>query len=130
MRDWGCAKVPRQGANPESRGPHSERVGQRAARWVPARPAPHRAHPALGAGPTVGVAERVIGHAPKACSEFAVGRDVTFLARAQRAAQLAKDGLAIESRFGNVRIGNPPTVLAESLREPFDLVLKLQGLRS
>ena len=54
---------------------------------------------------------------------LAVGRDVTFLVRPRRAAQLAEDGLVVESRFGNLHLEKPPTVLAENLREPFDLVL-------
>jgi 2-dehydropantoate 2-reductase len=51
------------------------------------------------------------------------GRDVTFLVRARRAAQLAKTGLVIRSGFGDVRLASPPTVTAEALREPFDLIL-------
>ena len=51
------------------------------------------------------------------------GRDVTFLVRARRAAQLAKTGLVIRSRFGDVDLPSPPTVTAEALREPFDLIL-------
>lgn len=51
------------------------------------------------------------------------GRDVTFLVRAQRAAQLAKTGLVIRSSFGDVNLPAPPTVTAETLREPFDLIL-------
>ena len=50
-------------------------------------------------------------------------RDVTFLVRPRRAAQLAKTGLAITSRFGNVSLPAPPTVAADALREPFDLIL-------
>jgi 2-dehydropantoate 2-reductase len=51
------------------------------------------------------------------------GRDVTFLVRARRAAQLAKTGLAIRSFFGDVTLPAPPIVMAETLREPFDLIL-------
>jgi 2-dehydropantoate 2-reductase len=54
---------------------------------------------------------------------LAAGRDVTFLVRPRRAAELAERGLVIESRLGNLRLDKPPTVLAENLREPFDLVL-------
>src|SRR5919107_763393 len=54
---------------------------------------------------------------------LAAGRDVTFLVRPRRAGELAERGLVVESRFGNLRLDNPPTVLAENLREPFDLVL-------
>ena len=51
------------------------------------------------------------------------GRDVTFLVRSRRAAQLAKTGLVIKSSFGDVDVAAPPTVTAETLREPFDLIL-------
>jgi 2-dehydropantoate 2-reductase len=51
------------------------------------------------------------------------GRDVTFLVRPRRAAQLAKTGLVIRSRFGDADLPSPPTVPAEALRAPFDLIL-------
>jgi 2-dehydropantoate 2-reductase len=51
------------------------------------------------------------------------GRDVTFLVRPRRAAQLAKTGLVIRSPFGDVTLPAPPTVTADTLREPFDLIL-------
>jgi 2-dehydropantoate 2-reductase len=51
------------------------------------------------------------------------GRDVTFLVRARRAAQLASAGLLIRSAFGDVKLPAPPTVSAEALRTPFELVL-------
>jgi 2-dehydropantoate 2-reductase len=51
------------------------------------------------------------------------GRDVTFLVRARRAAQLAKTGLVIKSPLGDVALPSPPIVMAETLREPFDLIL-------
>jgi 2-dehydropantoate 2-reductase len=50
-------------------------------------------------------------------------QDVTFLVRPRRAAELASLGLIVRSRFGDVTISQPPTILAENLREPFDLVL-------
>jgi 2-dehydropantoate 2-reductase len=50
------------------------------------------------------------------------GRDVTFLVRQRRAEELAKHGLVVRSRFGDIEIGNPPTVLAEKLNEPFELI--------
>jgi 2-dehydropantoate 2-reductase len=50
-------------------------------------------------------------------------RDVTFLVRTRRAAELAKYGLSIRSRFGDADIANPPVVLAEQLREDYDLIL-------
>jgi 2-dehydropantoate 2-reductase len=51
------------------------------------------------------------------------GRDVTFLVRPRRNAQLAKTGLVIRSRFGDVSLPAPPTVTADALRQPFDLIL-------
>lgn len=51
------------------------------------------------------------------------GRDVTFLVRGQRAAQLAQHGLAIHSATGDANLPAPPTVLAARLREPYDLIL-------
>ena len=51
------------------------------------------------------------------------GQDVTFLVRERRATELAKSGLVIHSRFGDVTISNPTTVLAKNLNEYFDLVL-------
>jgi 2-dehydropantoate 2-reductase len=51
------------------------------------------------------------------------GADVTFLVRPRRAAELAGSGLQIRSRFGDVSIPRPATVLADQLREKFDLVL-------
>src|SRR5450432_1888713 len=54
---------------------------------------------------------------------LAAGRDVTFLVRARRAAQLARTGLAIRSALGDVEIPAPPVVTADALREPFDLIL-------
>jgi 2-dehydropantoate 2-reductase len=51
------------------------------------------------------------------------GRDVTFLVRARRAAEVAKHGLTIRSRLGDFRRASPPAVLTEGLSDPFDLVL-------
>jgi 2-dehydropantoate 2-reductase len=50
-------------------------------------------------------------------------RDVTFLVRPRRAEQLERTGLVIRSPFGDVDIGSPPTVQAEQLSQPFDLIL-------
>ena len=50
------------------------------------------------------------------------GRDVTFMARPQRAAQLARDGLQIISPHGDFAVP-AVTVLAADISEPFDLVL-------
>jgi 2-dehydropantoate 2-reductase len=51
------------------------------------------------------------------------GRDVTFLVRPRRAAELASAGLVIKSPNGDVTLKNPPTVQADRLGEKFDLVL-------
>ena len=51
------------------------------------------------------------------------GRDVTFLVRPRRAGQLASVGLVIQSPYGGYHHASPPTILAENLRETFDVVL-------
>jgi 2-dehydropantoate 2-reductase len=51
------------------------------------------------------------------------GRDVTFLVRPRRAAQLAAIGLSIRSPYGDVTLSAPPTVSADLLQETYDLVL-------
>ncbi|HLX99239.1 MAG TPA: 2-dehydropantoate 2-reductase [Roseiarcus sp.] len=51
------------------------------------------------------------------------GRDVTFLVRPRRAAELAKHGLMIRSPVGDFHRPSPPTVLQEGLAGPFDLVI-------
>lgn len=51
------------------------------------------------------------------------GRDVTFLVRRRRAAELASAGLVIKSPKGNATLRNPPTVLAETLQAPYDLII-------
>ena len=51
------------------------------------------------------------------------GRDVTFLVRPRRAAELASAGLVIKSPNGDVTLKNPPTVQADKLTEKFDVVL-------
>jgi 2-dehydropantoate 2-reductase len=50
-------------------------------------------------------------------------RDVTFLVRPRRAAELAASGLQIRSGLGDVTLSAPKTVLAEHLEQTFDLVL-------
>jgi 2-dehydropantoate 2-reductase len=50
------------------------------------------------------------------------GRDVTFLVRAGRAAQLRRDGLRIESPHGNVSL-SPNLAAASEIDGPFDIVL-------
>jgi len=54
---------------------------------------------------------------------LAAGRDVVFLVREKRAAQLARTGLSIRSALGDVNVASPPTVTADKLRETFDLIL-------
>jgi 2-dehydropantoate 2-reductase len=51
------------------------------------------------------------------------GRDVTFLVRPGRAAELARDGLVLESPHGDLTIKDPPVVQAAALKPAFDLVL-------
>jgi 2-dehydropantoate 2-reductase len=50
------------------------------------------------------------------------GRDVTFLVRERRAAQLARQGMKIRSAKGDADLPAPPTVLAADLRAPYDAV--------
>jgi 2-dehydropantoate 2-reductase len=50
-------------------------------------------------------------------------RDVTFLVRPRRAAELAGSGLTIRSRFGDVNVPKPAAVLAENIRGTYDLIL-------
>ena len=51
------------------------------------------------------------------------GRDVTFLVRPRRAAELARTGLVVKSKLGDIALAAPPTVAAEGLQGPYDLVL-------
>lgn len=51
------------------------------------------------------------------------GRDVTFLVRDKRARQLARHGLAIRSAAGDLDLPAPPTVAANELHAPFDLIV-------
>jgi|SRR5579871_5792582 len=51
------------------------------------------------------------------------GRDVTFLVRPRRAAELASAGLVIKSPNGDATLTTPPTVQADKLDKTFDLVL-------
>src|SRR5947207_1406181 len=50
------------------------------------------------------------------------GRDITFLVRPRRAAELASAGLVIKSSNGDVTLPNPPVVQADTLKEKFDVV--------
>jgi 2-dehydropantoate 2-reductase len=51
------------------------------------------------------------------------GRDVTFLVRRERKERLAATGLVIRSGYGDYTLPAPPTVEAQALDRPFDLVL-------
>jgi 2-dehydropantoate 2-reductase len=54
---------------------------------------------------------------------LSAGRDVTFLVRQRRAAQLAASGLVVRSQFGDLDLPSPPTVMAGDIESPFDLIL-------
>jgi 2-dehydropantoate 2-reductase len=51
------------------------------------------------------------------------GRDVGFLARPARAAQLAAGGLVIHSAWGDALVTAPPTLLGHQIKGPYDLVI-------
>src|ERR1017187_5328037 len=51
------------------------------------------------------------------------GKDITFLVRPRRAAELAGTGLVIKSPNGDVTLKNPHAVQADALKEKFDVVL-------
>jgi 2-dehydropantoate 2-reductase len=51
------------------------------------------------------------------------GRDITFLVRPRRAAELASAGLVIKSPNGDVTLKNPHVVQADALKDKFDVVL-------
>jgi 2-dehydropantoate 2-reductase len=51
------------------------------------------------------------------------GRDVTFLVRAKRAAQLAATGLIVKSPLGDIDLPHPPLIEAQDLRAPFDFII-------
>ncbi|MNX15304.1 2-dehydropantoate 2-reductase [compost metagenome] len=54
---------------------------------------------------------------------LAAGRDVTFLLRPGRAAQLATTGLVVRSPFGDLDLPTPKHVLAEQIGGPYDVVV-------
>jgi 2-dehydropantoate 2-reductase len=51
------------------------------------------------------------------------GRDVTFLVRPRRAALLAEKGLNIRSPAGDFSAATPPTVTADAIAGPYDVIL-------
>jgi 2-dehydropantoate 2-reductase len=54
---------------------------------------------------------------------IAAGRDVTFLLRPGRAAALARTGLVVKSRFGDLSLPAPHHVLADTIPGPYDVVI-------
>lgn len=54
---------------------------------------------------------------------LAAGRDVTFLVRPRRAAELAQTGLVIRSPRGDLDLPRPPTTSVDNLNDSFDLIL-------
>src|SRR6202158_6274004 len=54
---------------------------------------------------------------------LASGRDVHFLVRPRRSAELAAAGLVIKSPIGDVTLKDPPAVQADKLNEKFDVIL-------
>jgi 2-dehydropantoate 2-reductase len=54
---------------------------------------------------------------------IAAGRDVTFLVRPRRAAQLRSNGLVVTSPLGNLDLPTPPLVSAGSLKDYYDLII-------
>lgn len=54
---------------------------------------------------------------------LAAGRDVTLLVRPRTAKLLVENGLQVLSPFGDVFVDRPPVVLAQDIRQPFDLIL-------
>ena len=51
------------------------------------------------------------------------GRDVTFLERPERAAQMASRGLVVRSPTGNLQLPAPPTIQAHQIEAPYDVVI-------
>ena len=51
------------------------------------------------------------------------GRDVTFLVRPRRAVELQRTGLVITSQYGDVRLVQPPHVVAGAIAGPFDVIV-------
>jgi 2-dehydropantoate 2-reductase len=54
---------------------------------------------------------------------LAAQRDVTFLVRPRRAAALAKTGLVVRSKLGDLSLPSPPTISAQEVKGPYDLIL-------
>jgi len=77
-------------------------------------PTPHPRILVVGAGATGGYFGARL---------LAAHRNVTFLVRPKRAAQLAANGLEVKSVFGDLNLPSPPTVTANELRTPYDVIL-------
>jgi 2-dehydropantoate 2-reductase len=54
---------------------------------------------------------------------LAAGRDVTFLVRPKRAEALARGGLVVKSKVGDLHLASPPTITSERLNGPYDLII-------
>ena len=54
---------------------------------------------------------------------IAAGRDVTFLVRPRRAAQLRSNGLVVTSPLGNLALPTPPLASAGSISRFYDLII-------
>ncbi|MGL6109995.1 MAG: 2-dehydropantoate 2-reductase [Rubrivivax sp.] len=54
---------------------------------------------------------------------LAAGRDVSFLVRERRAAQLAASGLVVKSAQGDLTLPRPPALRADQIHRPFDLIV-------
>jgi 2-dehydropantoate 2-reductase len=54
---------------------------------------------------------------------IAAGRDVSFMVRARRAAQLRSNGLTVISPLGNLDLSAPPLVSAGSIEGIYDLII-------
>ncbi|MBR1130898.1 ketopantoate reductase family protein [Bradyrhizobium iriomotense] len=54
---------------------------------------------------------------------LAAGRDVTFLVRPKRAEALAKGGLVVKSKLGDLHLACPPTVTSDQLNGSYDLII-------
>lgn len=52
-----------------------------------------------------------------------IGREVTFLVRPRRMAQLDRDGLVVKSQFGDMLFPRPPALLSGEIRSTFDVVI-------
>lgn len=54
---------------------------------------------------------------------LAARRDVTFLLRPRRAAQLERTGLVVRSAMGDLHLAAPPHVLSGDIAAPYDVVI-------